>query len=656
MRPKTPFTTVLRGLAILQWVAVATAVSAFLFSGCSPSWKGLGWTVTRLDLEVRVSNEEPSMTIGGTLQVRLDADRSFGPSFCINSMGSGIRWLSLKAPGAIKVDLNDQYGSVTLAHTRFKQAFAKGDELELHFDLEMTKGSNQLIAREDIALASWIHAWYPHATQPGYKFTSHTMSVPGTTTFRLPAGWIALSDGKLVSRDVGAEKTVEVWEQGARPVARSFTAGPFRAAERVIEDRKIRIYLRNKYPIGVERLADLLMQTMAAQEARLGEFPFENYGVVEVPNNIAGWGAASQQTFIMAKSDSFKYEHGNVPLWAHEMCHAWWGNTVGTHGPGSKMAGEALAQFGVLIALGALEGREAVVKFLEFSRSGYSAMQCARGYFDLVDEGKDHPLATLGTSSLSGSKTHTLVNSKGMWVYHMLRQRIGDQLFFGTIRQLIADFAGRQMSLDDIRRAFVAAAPDHDLDSFFAQWLDRTGAIDIEVSFSRGRGSVDLLLSQSKNKPFQFDLDLELKLVDGTTQRERVEVRGRETRATFDVPSRLVGVDLDPDRLLLMRRAAYKAMPDIEGIAESAAWLKPEVYVGDYARVDGPLRITVDAEDGALWVRTSNRSMRLWPAVDMHHRFRGTGGWMTFMLKDDRAESVKYDIDGGFTWEAVRTR
>ena len=116
----------------------------------------------------------------------------------------------------------------------------------------------------------------------------------------------------------------------------------------------------------------------------------------------------------MAKSDAFEYEHGNVPLWAHEMCHAWWGNTVGTQGPGSKMAGEALAQFGVLTALEAMEGREAVVEFLEFSRSGYSPTQCARGYFGLVDDGNDHPLAKLGNSSLSGGQTHNLVDSKGL--------------------------------------------------------------------------------------------------------------------------------------------------------------------------------------------------------------------------------------------------
>ena len=119
--------------------------------------------------------------------------------------------------------------------------------------------------------------------------------------------------------------------------------------------------------------------------------------------------------------------------------------------------------------------------------------------------------ARTGSSGLSGGVTHTLADSKGMWVYHMLRQRIGDELFFGTLRELIAEYAGREMSLDDLRRTFVAAAPDHDLERFFAQWLDRTGGVDFDATFTAGHDSTELLLTQSKdNKPFDFDLDVDL--------------------------------------------------------------------------------------------------------------------------------------------------
>ena len=647
MRPTRRATRVLR----------AALACALLAGGCAVAAPrdGTGWTITRLDLEVEVGKDEPSMAIAGTLRARLDAARSFGPSFRVDSQGSGLRWLALEAPGARDAELNDRSGGATLAHLRFAEAFGRGDEVEVRFELDVATWASQLVARRDVALASWIHAWYPHARQPGNEFTARTMSLPGTTTFRLPAGWIAISDGELVRRDAGEGETVEVWDLGEKPVARSFAAGPYRAAQREIGGRMARIYLLEDHPITADRLADLLKRTMAAQEARLGEFPFAGYGVAEVPDDIDVWAAASQQTFIMADSSNFAFEHGNVPLWAHEMGHAWWGNTVGTRGPGSKMAGEALAQLGVLIALEALEGREAMVEFLEFSRSGYNPAQCARGYFGLVDDGRDHPLATLGRSSLTGGQTHNLADSKGMWVYYMLWQRLGDELFFATLRGLIDEFAGRDMSLEDLRRAFLRAAPEHGLEAFFAQWLDRPGAIDVDATFSAGHGSVDLLLTQKTDRPFEFDLDIELRLADGTTRRERLPVRGRETGARFDLPGHLVAAELDPDRLLLLRRAAYSAAPEAEGVAETAEWFRPRTYVGLYEEVeDDKHALSMVERDGGLWVESANQSMRLWPVIDAPHRFRGQHGWVTFVVEGDRARSISYEVDGGKTLEAVR--
>ena len=120
MRPTIRATTILS-------VAVASAILA---GGCAPAGAelrdGTGWTVTRLDLEVRLGNEEPSMTIQGTLEARLDAGRSSGPSFSLNAQGSGVRWLSLAGPGGGQVELNEQSGSATLAHLRYAEAFAEG--------------------------------------------------------------------------------------------------------------------------------------------------------------------------------------------------------------------------------------------------------------------------------------------------------------------------------------------------------------------------------------------------------------------------------------------------------------------------------------------------------------------------------------------------
>ena len=623
---------------------------------------GEGWTMTRLDLDVRVESEELSMVISGIMTLRLDAEESLGPTLWLNSENVGQQWISLEGSKIANSKLNEaspQSDAARLATVQLKKPASRGDQITLRFEAEQVGELFQLVSRSDIALASWVEGWYPVAlTGPDLteSFSSQLISIPGITRFDLPGDWIALTDGRLVKREQKGGRTLEVWDLTDKPVARSFAAGAYRAAERKVDDRMIRIYLMKEHVLGVDRLAELIAASMAAQEKRLGAYPFSGYGVVEVPDGVQHWGAASQQTFIMAKSDNFDHEHGNLPLWAHEMCHGWWGNTVGTSGPGAKTAGEALAQYGVLISLETLEGTGSMIEFLEFSRSGYSVKQSARGYFLMMEQGNDHPLATLGESDLSGSVTHNLADSKGMWVYHMLRRKIGDERFFAALRGLIDDYAGRDMSLDDIRQAFIAVAPDQGLEQFFAQWLDRTGAPRIEATWSMlAADSVQITLSQTDDyEPFVLDLELELVFGGGTTRRETAHVRGRETTIVRAVPTGVADVLVDPDRDHLLWRPAYMAPPSVDGVPLSATapWVEIPVYAGTYHIDMFNMDTDVFGNEEGLFVNIHGDIRQLYPHKP--HRFLTHTSSVEFKVEDGKATGFMVELENGAIAEGVR--
>jgi len=624
---------------------------------------GTGWVMTRLDLAVKVDNTTPGLEVAGTMVLRLETESSAGPALWLNSRVAAMQWQSVGGDDVADVLLNierEEFPEQRFAEIQLQQSAVRGDELTLRFITTKAGDVSQLLSRTDISLASWVEAWYPVPSvdqEAGPPFTTRLISIPGTTSFDLPGDWTAITDGQLLSRKKQGDRTLEVWDLADHPVARSFAAGPFRCSEREVNGRMIRINLLRDHTMSVDALADLLGASLAAQEQRLGTFPFAGYGVVEVPDGMSGWSAASQQTFIMSQGDNFDHEHGNLPLWAHEMGHAWWGNTVNTCGPGEKMTSEALAQFSMLIALEALEGTEAMIEFLDFSRSGYSSRQCAQGYFAMIDQGNDHPLATLGTSDLSGIVTHNLADSKGMWFYHMLRREIGDDLFFATLRELINEFSGREMSLDDLRQAYLAAVPDHDLESFFAQWLDRTGAPRIDVSWSMVGDDQDrIVLDQSPDAPpFELDLDVAISGADGSITRKTIHVSGTSTTVMQTVSANVTDILIDPERNILMWRPTYSTGPMIDGVALSptAPWLDHATYAGKYYVGKYDIEIEIFGNPDGLFLDAAGDLRQLYPCQP--GQFKALDASVEFTVVEARATEFVATMKGGAVLEGVRS-
>ena len=305
--------------------------------------------------------------------------------------------------------------------------------------------------------------------------------------------------------------------------------------------------------------AAALAKSLAVMKQHFGPYPYPTYHIVEVPNTKA-FTASSEQGFIVA-TPAILTPTGNLPLFAHEAAHGWWGNLVRPDGPGGKMVSEALAQFGALLSIEGVEGRAAAAKFLRYSRKGYSPKQCARGYFEIWRAGGDRPLAQLEDAKWD----HHLSDSKGMWFYHMLRNRIGDEALFAALRTIIDRFRGRQMTLNDLRATVIAARPDDaGLPQFLAQWLDGRGAPVLDVDWRSGADgkTIELHIQQTpKLPPFVFDLEVVVDTKEGRSEKKTLEIRDREHTFVLPTPGRPIAVHLDPDDRVLIWRPEYGAKP-----------------------------------------------------------------------------------------------
>jgi len=524
-----------------------------------PQNTGGGWVLEELDLTVDIKPDEQCIAISGKARIHLDIDRSFGPSFAINK--EILRFDSVNAAGDPKVTLNEPHAvhpKANAVHLRFDKPFSRGDLINVEFACHTTGTTDSFALNEQVALGSWTQFWTPlFLPKPGEGPSPALLRAPGTTTVRVPVGWRTLTNGRFLERTETSDVATETWAVEI-PVARSFVAGDYTVARHDVDGREVAVYLLSPKPMSGSEQVNALGAALAAMEARFGPYPYPRYAVAEVPEGLTPWYASSEQGFIMAKSEAFQYEGGNLPLFAHEMAHGWWGNLVNERGPGGIVCSESLAQYSAVIAIETIEGFDAATGFLRFSRTGYSSRQCARGYFQLAGRGQDRPLSELE----SGGWQHDLSDAKGHWIFHMLRRRVGDDTFFATLRTLLRDYAGREMALDDIRAAFLRAAPDARLTQFFAQWLDRKGAPVLDVDWSPvGSDKCRVIITQSQAGA-SYDLDVDVAIdTDGATVMHTVRLTEASTVVVLPARGTPTGVRLDPEHRLLIWTPEYGPMP-----------------------------------------------------------------------------------------------
>jgi len=542
----------------MRALALAAISAAALGTGAPPATlppqASNDWSYTTLDLDVRIDPAAASIMVEGRARLRVESPQADRLTLGLNSRARAMRFSAVAAaePGATTEVVSDSIRERAII--RFAEARPRGTETDITFSYRLHVPSSQLLITDRVALASWVEVWYPIPVPTG---GAPRRGAPGTTAFDLPREWSAVSNGKRESSSIVAGRHIETW---VTPVAvnRSFAAAPYTVARSGEHERDVAVYLIRADTASARKQAAVLARAITAMEAHFGPYPYPSYAIAEIPDSVVRWTASSEQGFIMVTAASFGAD-GNLPLFAHEAAHGWWGNLVNSAGAGARLMTESLAQYGAVLAIEAIEGKDAAADFLRFSRQGYHPLQSARGYFWMWRDGGDVPMARLA----DGRWDHNLSDAKGHWVYHMLRERVGDEVFFGVLRGFVRDFAGRPLTVDSARARFIAAAPrDTTLATFLHEWLDRTGApvISYEWHATHRRADSVAVTIRQHGDLYHVPLELEIQLRSGPPIRHRVLLGDSLLRFTLPALSP-VAVLLDPDHKLLFWRPEYGPNP-----------------------------------------------------------------------------------------------
>ena len=187
-------------------------------------------------------------------------------------------------------------------------------------------------------------------------------------------------------------------------------------------------------------------------------------------------------------------------------------------------------------------------------------------------------------------------------LFHMLRRRLGDDIFTRGLQDFYRRHQYRTASFDDLRLSFEEVSGDS-LASFFRQWVTRPGAPEFSLEGVRtekknGRYLLraTLLQVQPGGDPFDVDVPLAVTLEDHAEAHVVIlPMKGREATLELELPSRPLRIDVDPTYDIFRRLHPLEIPPALTSAfgADRALIVLPSAVEGERLRAYRELSLSL---------------------------------------------------------------
>jgi aminopeptidase N len=272
-------------------------------------------------------------------------------------------------------------------------------------------------------------------------------------------------------------------------------------------------------------------------EKTIAPYPFDKLANVQSTTRYGGMENASC-IFYDEKAIDGKRSMEN--LIAHEIAHQWFGNSASEKDFSHLWLSEGFATYLTNVYILETKGEEAFYKQMDKDRAKVVGF----------DRKISLPVIDTLTTDLN-QLLNANAYQKGSWILHMLRMKLGDEVFWKAVRNYYSAFEYSNADSKDLEKIFESTC-DCDLTSFFYQWLRIAGNPEIQLKVKPKRRSTVVVLEQLQDETFQFELELEFFGENGHSQAELFHVTKKISKTKFTLPFRVIDYKIDPKRKVLI--------------------------------------------------------------------------------------------------------
>lgn len=145
---------------------------------------------------------------------------------------------------------------------------------------------------------------------------------------------------------------------------------------------------------------------------------------------------------------------------------------------------------------------------------------------------------------------------KAGWVLHMLRKKLGDELFWKGIKAYYAQYRNKNAMTADFRHTMEEVSGTK-LNTYFEQWLYTEGHPVLQWQWEYKKGEIHLKIEQSQEQhTFSFPLEIGILGQENNMVLHTVQMDKKAQAFIINHPKRPQGLVLDPGTHLLFEQSA----------------------------------------------------------------------------------------------------
>jgi aminopeptidase N len=341
------------------------------------------------------------------------------------------------------------------------------------------------------------HYYLPTYDYPNDRLTTETI-------LTVPASWITVSNGKLVSvTDAGKGLKTWYWKESVPSSTYLITvvAGEFDEVKDSWHGIPVTYYAPkgrgDRLPINYGRTPAM----MELFTKKFGvDYPWEKYAQVMVDEFVAGGMENSSATTNTSTSLTHpklapEYLTGEDDLISHELGHQWFGDLVTTKDWGNIWLNEGFATFLEAVWTEAHFGKD---------QADYERWNSKREWLQSSNLWSK-PLVRFDFDDSSEFDGNAY--GKGGWILYMLRHQIGEDAFYSGIKHYLEVNRGKNVVSADLAKA-IEESSHSSVDQFFSQWVYGAGAPKFELSYAYDNEKHQVMLTVKQTQKIEGSVGL----------------------------------------------------------------------------------------------------------------------------------------------------